>query len=39
VQFTPPLIIDETEVAEMCRRFGRGPDRTWEELSTARGAE
>ena len=33
IAFTPPLIIDETEIAEMCRRFGRGLDRVWEEMS------
>ncbi|MDB5362959.1 MAG: aspartate aminotransferase family protein [Rhodospirillales bacterium] len=33
IAFTPPLIIDEVEIAEMCRRFGRGLDSAWAETN------
>lgn len=33
IAFTPPLIIDEVEIAEMCRRFGRGLDSVWAETN------
>jgi len=29
IAFTPPLIIDEGEIGEMCRRFGQGLDAAW----------
>ena len=29
VAFTPPLIMDEAEIGEMCRRFGQGLDAAW----------
>jgi 4-aminobutyrate--pyruvate transaminase len=32
IAFTPPLIITEPEVAELCRRFGQGLDSAWVEL-------
>jgi 4-aminobutyrate--pyruvate transaminase len=32
IAFTPPLIITEAEIAEMCRRFGQGLDAAWAEL-------
>ena len=32
IAFTPPLIIDEAEIAEMCRRFGQGLDSAWAAL-------
>jgi 4-aminobutyrate--pyruvate transaminase len=33
IAFTPPLIINEVEIAEMCRRFGRGLDSVWAETN------
>ncbi len=35
---TPPLVITEAEIGEMCRRFGRGLDAAWAELREARAA-
>jgi 4-aminobutyrate--pyruvate transaminase len=32
IAFTPPLIISETEVVDMCSRFGRGLDAAWAAL-------
>ena len=29
IAFTPPLILDHKESAELCARFGRGLDRAW----------
>jgi 4-aminobutyrate--pyruvate transaminase len=29
IAFTPPLIIDEAEIGELCRRFGEGLDAAW----------
>jgi 4-aminobutyrate---pyruvate transaminase len=29
IAFTPPLIMTEAEIAEMCRRFGQGLDAAW----------
>jgi len=29
IAFTPPLIITEAEIGEMCRRFGEGLDAAW----------
>ena len=29
IAFTPPLILDRDEAAELCARFGRGLDRVW----------
>ena len=29
IAFTPPLIMDEAEIGEMCRRFGQGLDAAW----------
>ena len=37
IAFTPPLIIDETEIAAMCDRFGRGLDAAWTSLRAAPG--
>lgn len=33
IAFTPPLIITEAEIADLCRRFGEGLDAAWAELS------
>ena len=38
IAFTPPLIITEAEIAEMCRRFGEGLDAAWAELGARRAA-
>ena len=38
IAFTPPLVIAEDEIAEMCRRFGRGLDAAWGELREPRAA-
>jgi 4-aminobutyrate--pyruvate transaminase len=35
IAFTPPLVVSEDEIAEMCRRFGRGLDAAWAELREA----
>jgi 4-aminobutyrate--pyruvate transaminase len=32
IAFTPPLIISEAEIGEMCRCFGQGLDAAWAEL-------
>jgi 4-aminobutyrate--pyruvate transaminase len=32
IAFTPPLIMTEAEIADMCRRFGQGLDAAWAEL-------
>ncbi|TCH99807.1 aminotransferase class III-fold pyridoxal phosphate-dependent enzyme [Roseococcus sp. SYP-B2431] len=32
IAFTPPLIITEAEIGEMCARFGRGLDAAWAEM-------
>lgn len=32
IAFTPPLIITEAEIQDMCRRFGQGLDAAWAEL-------
>ena len=32
IAFTPPLILDRAETAELCARFGRGLDRAWAEM-------
>jgi 4-aminobutyrate--pyruvate transaminase len=32
IAFTPPLIITDSEIVDMCRRFGQGLDTAWEEL-------
>jgi 4-aminobutyrate--pyruvate transaminase len=32
IAFTPPLIITEAEIAEMCARFGAGLDAAWAEM-------
>ena len=32
IAFTPPLILDDAEAAELCARFGRGLDAAWAEL-------
>ncbi len=32
IAFTPPLIITEAEIQDMCRRFGEGLDAAWAEL-------
>lgn len=32
IAFTPPLIIDEATIAQMCERFGRALDAAWDEL-------
>ncbi len=32
IAFTPPLVISETEVVDMCSRFGRGLDAAWAAL-------
>jgi 4-aminobutyrate---pyruvate transaminase len=32
IAFTPPLVINEAEIGEMCSRFGRGLDAAWAEL-------
>jgi 4-aminobutyrate--pyruvate transaminase len=32
--FTPPLIMTEAEIGEMCARFGRALDAAWAELGT-----
>jgi len=32
IAFTPPLIITEGEIAEMCARFGQGLDAAWSEM-------
>jgi len=29
IAFTPPLIMTEAEIAELCRRFGQGLDAAW----------
>ena len=41
IAFTPPLILDHAEAAELCARFGRGLDAAWAELQagTALAAE
>ncbi len=33
IAFTPPLIMTETEIAEMCRRFGQGLDAAWRAMA------
>jgi 4-aminobutyrate--pyruvate transaminase len=33
IAFTPPLVITEAEIEEMCRRFGAGLDAAWAELA------
>ena len=38
IAFTPPLVITEAEVAELCRRFGQALDAAWAELREARAA-
>ena len=38
IAFTPPLIITEAEIAEMCSRFGQGLDAAWVELNARREA-
>jgi 4-aminobutyrate---pyruvate transaminase len=38
IAFTPPLIIDEAEIAEMCRRFGEGLDAAWAQIDARREA-
>jgi 4-aminobutyrate--pyruvate transaminase len=38
IAFTPPLIITEAEVAELCRRFGEGLDAAWAEIGMQREA-
>ncbi len=35
IAFTPPLIMDAAEIAEMCRRFGQGLDTAWRGLQAA----
>ncbi len=35
IAFTPPLIITEAEVVELCTRFRRGLDRAHRQLATA----
>lgn len=35
IAFTPPLIIDEAEIGEMCARFGRGLDAALDDLAQA----
>ena len=35
IAFTPPLIITEAEIAEMCRRFGEGLDAAWMAMGDA----
>ena len=37
IAFTPPLIIDEAEIAAVCDRFGRGLDAAWSSLREAPG--
>ncbi len=32
IAFTPPLILDGAEAAELCTRFGRGLDAAWAEM-------
>ncbi len=32
IAFTPPLILDHAEAAELCARFGRGLDAAWSEM-------
>lgn len=32
IAFTPPLILDHAETAELCARFGRGLDAAWAEM-------
>ncbi len=32
IAFTPPLILDGAEAAELCARFGRGLDAAWAEM-------
>jgi 4-aminobutyrate--pyruvate transaminase len=38
IAFTPPLIITEAEIREMCARFGRGLDAAWRQLAPRRAA-
>lgn len=35
IAFTPPLIMTEAEITEMCRRFGQGLDAAWMEMRAA----
>ncbi|MDQ1081914.1 aminotransferase [Pseudoroseomonas cervicalis] len=35
IAFSPPLIITEAEIAELCARFGRALDAAWAELSAS----
>jgi len=35
IAFTPPLIMDEAEIAEMCGRFGQGLDAAWRGMQGA----
>ncbi len=37
IAFTPPLIMDEAEIAEMCGRFGQGLDAAWRGMQGAPG--
>jgi len=37
IAFTPPLIMDEAEIAEMCGRFGQGLDAAWRGMQAAPG--
>jgi 4-aminobutyrate--pyruvate transaminase len=36
IAFTPPLIMTEAEIVEMCDRFGRALDAAWAELASRR---
>jgi len=38
IAFTPPLIIDGAEIAELCHRFGQGLDAAWAEMGALRQA-
>ena len=35
IAFTPPLIIDEAEIAALCDRFGQGLDTAWRDMQSA----
>jgi 4-aminobutyrate--pyruvate transaminase len=37
IAFTPPLIMDEAEIAAMCSRFGQGLDAAWRGMQAAPG--
>jgi 4-aminobutyrate--pyruvate transaminase len=37
IAFTPPLIMDEAEIAAMCSRFGQGLDAAWRGMHAAPG--